>query len=83
MSTELGFSFSGNDALDLFARHRAALRTEKPAQRTPPRDESEAEMIAMLGLLAQAVAARAPQTASAPDAGDPADDSELPDDPTV
>jgi hypothetical protein len=57
--------YASNDATELYARHRAALRTDKPSQKTPPRDESEAEMLAMLGMLAQAVAARAPQAAAA------------------
>jgi hypothetical protein len=50
--------FSGNDAVDLYARHRAALRTDRPTAKTPPRNEAEAETIAMLGLLARAVAER-------------------------
>jgi len=50
--------FSSNDAVDLFARHRAALRVDRPTAKTPPRDETEAETIAMLGLLARAVAER-------------------------
>ena len=50
--------FSANDAVDMYARHRAALRTDRPSAKTTPRDESEAEMIAMLGLLAQAVVQR-------------------------
>ena len=59
--------FSSNDATDLYSRHRAALRTDRATQKTKPRDESEAEMIAMLGLLAEAVAKRA---ASAPRAAE-------------
>ena len=55
--------FSGNDVTDLFARHRAALRTDRVTEKTPPRDEREAEMIAMLELLAQAVTARSSQSA--------------------
>lgn len=47
--------FSNNDAGDLYARHRAALRTDRAVEKTTPRNEEEAEMIAMLGLLAQAV----------------------------
>jgi hypothetical protein len=63
--------FSSNDATDLYARHRAALRTDRATQKTPPRDASEAEMIAMLALLAQAVAQQRSQSVSAlPDAGD-------------
>jgi hypothetical protein len=50
--------FSSNDATDMYARHRASLRTDRPNTKTTPRDESEAEMIAMLGLLAQAVVQR-------------------------
>lgn len=49
---------NNNDAVDQFARHRALLRTERVTQKTPPRSEEEAEMIAMLGMLAQAVAQR-------------------------
>ena len=63
--------FSSNDATDLYARHRAALRTDRATLKTAPRDESEAEMIAMLGLLAKAVVARASATPAAPDVGDP------------
>jgi hypothetical protein len=63
--------FSSNDATDLYARHRAALRTDRATQKTAPRDEGEAEMIAMLGLLAKAVVARASTTPPAPDVGDP------------
>ncbi len=55
--------YSSNDATDMYARHRAALRTDRATQKTAPRDESEAEMIAMLGLLAQAVKAHAPRAA--------------------
>jgi hypothetical protein len=63
--------FSSNDATDLYARHRAALRTDRATQKTRPRDESEAEMIAMLGLLAEAVVKRAAsQAASAAAATD-------------
>lgn len=51
-------AFSAQDATELYSRHRAALRTDKATQKTPPRDESEAEMIAMLGLLADAVVKR-------------------------
>jgi hypothetical protein len=51
--------FSSGDASELYARHRAALRADRPAAKTPPRDEAEAETIAMLGLLARAVADRA------------------------
>jgi len=47
--------FSSNDAIDLYARHRAALRTDKAILKTVPRDQDEAEMIAMLALLAGAV----------------------------
>jgi hypothetical protein len=54
--------FSANDATDLYSRHRAALRTDRTTQKTPPRDESEAEMIAMLGLLADAVVKRGAAT---------------------
>ena len=44
-----------------------ALRTDRATQKTRPRDESEAEMIAMLGLLAEAVVKRAAsQAANAP-----------------
>jgi hypothetical protein len=57
--------FSSNDATDLYARHRAALRTDRATQKTAPRDESEAEMIAMLGLLAEAVLKRAASAATA------------------
>ena len=56
--------FSSNDATDLYARHRAALRTDRATQKTRPRDESEAEMIAMLGLLAEAVVKRAASQAA-------------------
>ena len=51
--------FSNSDAVDLYARHRAALRTDRATEKTTPRNEEEAEMIAMLGLLAQAVTSRA------------------------
>ena len=57
--------FSSNDATDLYARHRAALRTDRATQKTRPRDEDEAEMIAMLGLLAEAVVKRAASQANA------------------
>jgi hypothetical protein len=57
--------FSSNDATDLYARHRAALRTDRATQKTTPRDESEAEMIAMLGLLAEAVLKRVASAANA------------------
>ncbi len=51
--------FSAGDASELYARHRAALRSDRPTRTTAPRDEAEAEAIAMLRLLAQAVAERA------------------------
>ncbi|HEY5349745.1 MAG TPA: hypothetical protein VIJ64_08425 [Candidatus Lustribacter sp.] len=57
--------FSSNDATDLYARHRAALRTDRATQKTIPRDENEAEMIAMLGLLAEAVLKRVAPPAAA------------------
>jgi hypothetical protein len=63
--------FSSNDATDLYARHRAALRTDRAIQKTRPRDESEAEMIAMLRLLAEAVVKRGANAPKEPDAGDP------------
>ena len=63
--------FSSNDATDLYARHRGALRTDRATQKTTPRDDNEAEMIAMLGLLADAVVKRGAATSVAPDAGDP------------
>jgi hypothetical protein len=63
--------FSSNDATDLYARHRAALRTDRATQKTPPRDESEAEMIAMLGLLGEAVVKRGAAQPAAPDVEDP------------
>jgi hypothetical protein len=63
--------FSSNDATDLYARHRAALRTDRATQTTPPRDEGEAEMLAMLALLAKAVVQRSAATPAAPDVGDP------------
>jgi hypothetical protein len=47
--------FPANEAIDLYARHREQLRTDRVTRVTPPRDETEAEMIAMLRLLAQAV----------------------------
>jgi len=40
------------------------LRTDRATQKTRPRDESEAEMIAMLGLLAEAVVKRAASAAA-------------------
>ncbi len=52
---------TGNDVTEEFSRHRAALRTERATRKTPPRDEIEAEMIAMLVMLAQAVHARGAQ----------------------
>jgi hypothetical protein len=61
--------FPAGDVADMYAVHRAALRTDRPTRKTTPRDESEAETIAMLGLLAQAVAARVPRNA---DGGSPA-----------
>ena len=56
--------YSNNDAADLYARHRAALRTDRPTRTTASRDESEAELIAMLALLAQAVAERGKRPAT-------------------
>jgi hypothetical protein len=50
--------FSSSDAVEHYARHRAAMRADRPSVKTPPRDEAEAETIAMLGLLARAVAER-------------------------
>lgn len=50
--------FSSGDASDLYSRHRAALRTDRATQATPPRDGVEAEMIAMLRLLADAALKR-------------------------
>ena len=44
------------EATDLYALYRSSRRNERPTRITPPRDETEAEMIAMLRLLAQAVA---------------------------
>jgi hypothetical protein len=63
--------FSANDATDLYARHRAALRTDRATVKTPPRDKDEAEMIAMLGLLAKAVAKHQAGQPAVPDVGDP------------
>jgi hypothetical protein len=61
--------FSSDDAADRYARHRAAMRNDRPAVKTAPRDEAEAETIAMLGLLGRAVANRA---VAAGDGGSPA-----------
>jgi hypothetical protein len=61
--------FSSSDASDLYSRHRAALRTDRATRITPPRDESEAEMIAMLRLLAEAVNERGAGTPAEGDAG--------------
>ncbi len=63
--------FSANDATDLYSRHRGALRTDRATQKTPPRDKDEAEMIAMLGLLAKAVKQHTSKAPVEPDAGDP------------
>jgi hypothetical protein len=63
--------FSANDATDLYSRHRAALRTDRATQKTPPRDKAEAEMIAMLGLLAKAVQQQLAKAPPPPDVGDP------------
>jgi hypothetical protein len=51
--------YSGTDATELYVRHRAALRTDRATQKTAPRDADEAELIATLVPLAQAVTARA------------------------
>ena len=50
--------FSSSDASDLYSRHRAALRTDRATQKTPPRNEGEAEIVAMLRLLGEAVVKR-------------------------
>ncbi len=60
-------TYSPAEATELYAQHRGAMRSERPKRLTPPRDETEAEMIAMLRLLARAVASHAP-----PDAEDAA-----------
>jgi hypothetical protein len=62
--------YSSNEASEAYALHRRALRTEPRPRATAPRDESEAEMIAMLGLLATAVAHHAlPAADDASEAG--------------
>jgi hypothetical protein len=63
--------FSSNDATDLYSRHRGALRTDRATQKIAPRDKDEAEMIAMLGLLAKAVKESVAKAPVEPDAGDP------------
>ena len=63
--------FSSNDASDLYARHRAALRTDRVTQRTAPRDEREAEVLAMLGMLADAVVQRGASPAETMELGEP------------
>jgi hypothetical protein len=54
----LKLCYSSSDAVELFKAHRAALRTDRVSSKSPPRDGSEAELLAMLVLLAKAVAAR-------------------------
>jgi len=51
-------SYTSSDATEMYAQHRTALRSERPSRTTPPRNEVEAEIIAMLRMLAQAVAQR-------------------------
>ena len=58
-------TFTANEATEFYALHRASMRTERPSRTTPPRDDTEAEMIAMLRLLAQAIASH-----GVPDAGE-------------
>jgi hypothetical protein len=55
--------YSAADATDMYARHRAALRTDRATQKTAPRDDTEAELIAILIPLARAVKARAQRPA--------------------
>jgi hypothetical protein len=45
-------------AVALDAEHRASLRTGRPTRGAPPRDDAEAELVAMLAMLADAVVAQ-------------------------
>src|SRR5207248_2890164 len=54
----LKLSYSSSDASEYYKQHRAALRTDKISEKTPPRDDGEAELIAMLSMLAKAVSSR-------------------------
>ena len=54
----LKLCYSSSDAVELYKSHRAALRTDRVASKSPPRDAAEAELLAMLTMLAKAVAAR-------------------------
>jgi hypothetical protein len=54
----LKLCYSSSDATEYYKQHRAALRTDKVGAKTAPRDAGEAELIAMLSMLAKAVASR-------------------------
>lgn len=58
--------FSSSDASEYYRQHRMALRTDLVTAKTPPRDAAEAELIAVLGMLAKAVADQA-SSSSAPE----------------
>jgi len=62
----LKLCFSSSDAVEYYKEHRAALRSERIGKKTEPHDSAEAELVAMLAMLAKAVAARG--------AGTPAED---------
>jgi hypothetical protein len=62
----LKLCYSSSDAVEYYKQHRAALRTDRIGAKTAPHDPAEAEMVAMLAMLAKAVASRG--------AGTPAED---------
>lgn len=54
----LKLCYSSSDAVEHYRTHRAALRTDRVNAKTAPHDSSEAELVAMLAMLAKAVASR-------------------------
>jgi hypothetical protein len=58
MLDHLKLCYSSSDASEHFKMHRAALRTDRVVAKTPPHDDAEAELVAMLAMLANAVASR-------------------------
>jgi len=54
----LKLCYSNSDAVEHYKTHRAALRGDRVAAKTTPHDDAEAELVAMLAMLAKAVASR-------------------------
>ena len=54
----LKLCYSSSDASEYYKQHRADQRRDRISAKTPPRDAAEAELIAMLSMLAKAVSSR-------------------------